>query len=70
MADNAGICPRCKAGLYIVAGLIVLLNGYANIWQWWVVLGGLLLGMGLLKLAMPTCWHCMNELKPKKPKKA
>ena len=64
-----GVCGRCMGGKLIVVGAIVIANQLWLNWSWWLVIGGLLVIKGLLKVAMPGgCGHCAAEM-PKKGKK-
>ena len=66
---HGGVCGKCMGGKLIVVGAIVIANQLWLNWSWWLVIGGLLVVKGLLKVAMPGgCGHCSAEM-PKKGKK-
>ncbi|MEK6900394.1 MAG: hypothetical protein AABX05_04695 [Nanoarchaeota archaeon] len=62
-----GMCLRCHGVQKVVLGALVL------VWalllptlDWRLVLGGLLVLVGALKLLMPACGHCCMPDKKKK----
>ena len=63
MGENCcdGVCSKCWGTKYIVVGLILIANQLWLGWSWWLVIGGLLVLKGVLKLAMPGgCGHCAS----------
>ncbi len=57
------MCGKCKGGMKIVTGLLLLLNAY--VWPLWMGIDGwvawvailMVLG-GVLKFVLPACPHC------------
>lgn len=56
-----GICVKCYAAKCIVAGIILIAARLYTEWDIWVVVGTLLVLMGILRLAKPSCPHCKLE---------
>lgn len=59
-----GYCAKCHGGKWVVVGLILIVNQRYLMWDIWVVIGILVVLKGIMKLAMPSCSHCMpSEMK-------
>ncbi len=54
----AGACPKCCAGISLVAGIIILVNAFWLFARWEVLIGALLVILALAKLIKPICPHC------------
>ena len=62
-----GMCMRCHGVKKLVLGVLVLI--WALWWpalDWRLVLGGLLVAAGVMKLVKPLCGHCGMPDKKKK----
>lgn len=62
-----GMCVRCHGVKKLVLGVLVLV--WALWWSsldWRLVLGGLLVVAGVMKLVKPLCGHCAMPEKKKK----
>ena len=55
-----GGCMRCRSGMKIILGLLVLANAYWNFTNWAYFIGGILVIAGILKMIKPCCPHCEN----------
>lgn len=53
-----GMCGKCHAGKLLILGVLVLVNSLWSIFDWGVLIGGLLILGGVLKLVKPMCPHC------------
>lgn len=62
-----GMCAKCHGVKKLVLGVLVLAWAVLlPLLDWRLVLGGLLVLAGALKLAKPSCGHCgMSEKKKK-----
>ena len=62
-----GVCMKCHGAMKLIVGLVVLV--WAVKWpmvDWRLVLGGLLVLGGIMKLVKPMCGHCSMSEKKKK----
>lgn len=55
-----GMCHKCRGSKLIIAGIVFLANYYWLNWDWWMLVGWLLLVAGLAKIVKPYCGHCCN----------
>lgn len=55
---KGGMCGKCHAAKLLVLGALVLVNGIWSIVSWPILIGGLLILGGVLKLAKPMCPQC------------
>ena len=53
-----GACAKCRGGMGLIVGLIILANAYWMFARWDYLIGGLLALAGLAKLMKPCCGHC------------
>lgn len=53
-----GMCGKCHAGTLIFVGGLILMNSLWIRVDWGLLIGGLLVACGLLKLVKPMCPHC------------
>lgn len=64
---DMAMCGKCKGGMKLVTGLLLLLNAF--VWPMWLGVDGwvswvavlMVLG-GVLKLVMPMCPHCAKGM--------
>jgi len=65
---HGGYCAKCWSGMLIVIGLILIANQYWLKWDPWIVVGGLIVLKGLMKMVKPYCPDCkpMTGMKGKK----
>ena len=54
-----GICGKCHAAKFIAVGVILIANRLWWNFDWFYLIGFLLVAKGVLKLTMPNCSHCM-----------
>ena len=66
---NGGYCNKCKGGMLLVAGILVLVNYFWAKFDWWVFVGAILVLKGLSKMAMPMCSCCKDQMMKEKRKK-
>jgi len=53
-----GMCGKCHAGKLLLLGVLVLVNSLWSVLDWGLLIGGLLVVGGVLKLVKPICPHC------------
>jgi len=63
------VCAKCHSGQLVVFGVILIVNQLYLGWDMWILLGGLIVLKGLLKMAKPTCPHCETAAPAKKGRK-
>ena len=65
-----GYCGKCSGASWIVLGVIVLLNWWFGIVNWWALVGALLVLCGIMHVVKPSCGCgggcCMPEMTKKK----
>ncbi|MBI2452193.1 hypothetical protein HYV50_03905 [Candidatus Pacearchaeota archaeon] len=54
-----GACPKCHAGMWLIIGIIFLINVYWTFADWWTLVAWLFVVFGVVKLIKPYCPHCM-----------
>jgi len=70
MGECCGYCSRCKGMSTIVLGVLVWLNIVWWSWDWWKLVGTLLLVGGLVRVFKPSCGCCEEgTCMPKKAEK-
>lgn len=57
--------PGCKAMKMVVLGALVIANEYYLKWNWWYLLGGLLVFKGLMVMAFKGKCCCTDKKKKK-----
>ena len=55
---KGGDCHRCKGWKMLVLGILVLLNAWYMLVDWWMFVGILITLGGLIKIIWPHCPHC------------
>ena len=55
---SAGACARCLGGLWLVIGIVLLINAYWPFAAPWTLVGYIAVVLGILKLIWPCCSHC------------
>ncbi len=67
---QGGYCNKCKGGMWLVAGILILVKYYWLAWMdWWVFVAALLILKGLMKMAMPMCSCCKEQMAKEKRRK-
>lgn len=63
---SGGTCIKCRGGMKLVLGLLVLANVYYLNWAWATFIGAVLVLAGIAKMAKPSCGHCDTCEMPKR----
>ncbi len=53
-----GACSKCHAGIWLIAGLILVANGIWKFSDWGTLVGIILIAAALAKFIKPCCPHC------------
>ncbi len=70
MGCEGNVCGKCKGIGLLVVGLLVVLNSWLTLVDWWMLIGVLLALKGLMCVVKPNgCGCCSVEMPKALPKK-
>jgi len=58
VCESNGTCHRCWGGMFLVLGVLIVLNDLWAMLSWGMFIGVIIALKGLIKLLMPSCIHC------------